>query len=133
MNVADDCKKTALHAAAYYGETDITIMLLQNGVDVRCVDKMKLTAIGKAAGSASDGYDDDVIFGVEHIHCILHLLCFGAEIDENAIDLDVRIARADQRGLRLLRKRKSNRNELNGKRGEAFYVESRILFHNRSS
>ena len=44
---------------------------------------------GADANSASDGYDDDVIFGVYHIHCILHLLCFGAEIDENAIDLDV--------------------------------------------
>ena len=39
----------------------------------------------------------------------------------------------DQRQIEIASKRKSNRNEFNGKRGETFYVESRILFHDRSS
>ena len=76
VNAGDRRKQTALHWAAPEGHVDVVKVLIQNGADVNAVETYKKrTALRIAAGS-------------DRITCTLQLLCFGAEIDEKAIEDD---------------------------------------------
>ena len=73
---------------------DVAKLLLQNNVDVDAVDAKNRTALCMAAGIDHSMAFREIGVDERHIRCILQLLCFGAKIDENAINLDERIARA---------------------------------------
>jgi ankyrin repeat protein len=68
---------TALHEAGRLGRSEIIRILIQSGVDVNAADKDKKTAlwyvVNSSHGSAA---------------CLLHLVCGGANIDEETIKKD---------------------------------------------
>ena len=57
------------------GYVDFAKVLIQNGADMNAVDEYNGTPLH---GAASNG----------HVVFVLQLLCFGAAIDENALDYD---------------------------------------------
>ena len=75
---------TALHLAAWSGYADIAKVLLQNGADVNAVQKNNWTALWCAANR----FEFYKARRKGHIHCILQLLCFGAEINREALVYD---------------------------------------------
>ena len=90
VHAVDKDKQTALHSAAEYGHVDVTKVLIQNGVDVNAVDKYyKKTSLHYAIPK---GY---TVFA-------LLLVCFGAEIDDKAVDSSKLLGQVKER-LNLLR------------------------------
>ena len=75
VDAGDKRKQTALHWAAEEGHVEVAKVLIQNGADVNAVDCTESTALHFAS---KHGYNT----------CTLQLLCFGAEIDEEAIKDD---------------------------------------------
>ena len=77
VNALDEEDRTALHLAAGNGHLEVLTLLLQNNnADVEAVDDWNdLTPLGFAA---RDG----------QFTCALQLICFGAEIRNNAIEED---------------------------------------------
>ena len=73
----DEYGRTLLHEAGRSGESEIVRMLIQSGVDVNAAEKDKKTAlwyvVNSSQGSAA---------------CLLHLVCGGANIDEETIKKD---------------------------------------------
>ena len=91
VNAVDEDEDTPLHLAAHRGQVEIAKVLIQNGADVNAVQNDKLTALQLAASK-------------ERIPCVLQLLCFGAEIDEQAINVDMtELLRPIENRLTLLR------------------------------
>ena len=91
---------TALHLAAWSGYADIAKVLLQNGADVNAVQKNNWTALWCAANR----FEFYKARRKGHIHCILQLLCFGAEIDEKTIRKDkTKLLQPIESRLKLLR------------------------------
>jgi ankyrin repeat protein len=77
VNAVDEWdKSTPLHVAILERHVDVAKVLIQNGADVNAVDKDNQTPLHYAA---SDG----------QVGCTLQLLCFGAAIDEKALEDDV--------------------------------------------
>ena len=72
----DYTRWTALHIAACYCRTDVLYLLLENGADVNVIDKHSVTALGLAAASGLT-------------RGTLQLLCFGAEINKDALKDDI--------------------------------------------
>ena len=84
-------KSTALHCAAENGHVDVAKVLIQNGTDVNAVDNYESTALQYAARKGCT-------------HVLLQLLCFGAQIDEDAIYYDrTELLRPIETRLKLLR------------------------------
>ena len=75
VNAVNKNKWTPLHCAAWRGYVDFAKVLIQNGADVNAVDKDNLTALHEAATR-------------EYVFLTLQLLCFGAAIDEKALQND---------------------------------------------
>ena len=76
MNAVEDLdKRTSLHSAARKGHVDFAKVLIQNGADVNAVDKDNRTPLHYT-----------VMHG--HVDFALQLLCFGAVIDEEALEDD---------------------------------------------
>ena len=75
VNAVNGVKQTALHFACYGGHVDVAKVLIQNSADANAVDCTESTALHFAS---KHGYNT----------CTLQLLCFGAEIDEEAIKDD---------------------------------------------
>ena len=75
VNAVNKWYRTALHIAARDGHVDVVKVLLQNGADVNALTGNKSTALHEAVEC-------------QQIRCTLHLLCFGAQIDEKAIKDD---------------------------------------------
>ena len=69
---------TALHYAAANDRVDVAKVLIQNGADVNAVTESKSTALNYSIST----------YGTGAPHCALYLLCFGAEINEMAINDD---------------------------------------------
>ena len=92
VNAVNEWYRTALHIAARDGHVEILKLLLQNGADVNAVGGLyDSTALHEAVEC-------------EQIRCALHLLCFGAQIDEKAIEDDkTRLLRPINDRLTLLR------------------------------
>ncbi|MEC8489029.1 MAG: ankyrin repeat domain-containing protein, partial [Pseudomonadota bacterium] len=84
VNAVQEDKWTALHIAARSGYADIAKVLLQNGADVNAVQKNNWTALWCAANR----FEFYKARRKGHIHCILQLLCFGAEINREALVYD---------------------------------------------
>ena len=72
----DYTRWTALHIAACYCRTDVLYLLLENGADVNVIDKYSVTALGLADCKR-------ITRGT------LQLLCFGAEINKDALKDDI--------------------------------------------
>ena len=81
-------ERTALHDAALCGDVDFAKVLLQNGVDIDAVDEENRTALCIAAGIGFNKKHLGIGVDKGHIRCILQPLCFGAKINEIAINLD---------------------------------------------
>jgi hypothetical protein len=97
---------TTLHHAAENGHVEVVKVLLQNGADVNAVDCEKKSALRLA--TFLDPYSRYRLrnpLSGNHVRCILHLLIFGAEIDESAITSDASgLLRPIKDRLNLLRK-----------------------------
>ncbi len=81
VNAVDVRKLTALHYAGWKGHVDVVKVLMKNGADVNAVDSENQTALNYSVSSNFRGA----------VRCTLHLLCFGAEINEKEIDDDYRL------------------------------------------
>jgi len=85
VNAVSDCNNTALHVAVRGGRVDMMKVLLQNGADVSVVCHYQNTTALHEACKWCDA-DDDERYASTVSKMVLQLLCFRAEIDEQAID-----------------------------------------------
>ena len=93
VNAVNKWYRTALHIAARDGHVEIVKLLLQNCADVNAVTENESAALHESVEC-------------RQIRCTLHLLCFGAQIDEKAIEDDkTRLLRPINDRLTLLRNR----------------------------
>ena len=108
VNAVDLGSWTALHFAALYGHVDVTKVLIHNGADVNAVDLYKVTALHDAARNRhvdvakvllQNGADVNAVekknrtaltysASRNFVSVVLQLLCFGAAIDDNALEYD---------------------------------------------
>eukprot|EP00938_MAST-03A_sp_MAST-3A-sp1_P003793 g3793.t1 len=75
VNAVAKNKFTALHLTAMKGHVDVAKVLLQNGADATAVNIYNETPLNTAAQRG-------------HVTSTLQLLCFGAAIDDNALEYD---------------------------------------------
>ena len=101
------CDMRALHVAAFHGYVDVAKVLIRNGADVNAVDKYKETPLCSSSGRL--------------VRFMLQLLCFGAEINESAINHDkTELLRPIARQTYLTSRRQRYGNDFDVRRGETF-------------
>eukprot|EP00938_MAST-03A_sp_MAST-3A-sp1_P005542 g5542.t1 len=93
VNAVDAWRNTSLHQAASRGRVDALKLLLENGADVNAVNRNKQTPLDLAVTTKPRMYTTEC-----QPLCFLHLLCYGAKIDDRII-LEPTKKRKDETGL----------------------------------